>query len=106
MPRCWFLVCSSSLPFLRANTSTVNRKMLVAMRPQQSSPSTMLTVAKRGLNSGNQPFVPINPNIQSVRELPEDRILLPQMSQLDGEYVILVTPAKPVGESEFSVLIK
>ncbi|KAH6675735.1 hypothetical protein B0J14DRAFT_371551 [Halenospora varia] len=76
-----------------------NRNMLVAMKPTGSSPSTMLTVAKRAANSTNGQFVPINQDTQSVRELPEDRIQLPAMAQLDGQYIILVTDAKAVGGS-------
>lgn len=43
--------------------------------------------------------MPINPDVQIVRELPEDRIQIPGLTQLDGQYIILVTTPKPVGES-------
>ena len=65
--------------------------MLVALRPAGSSPSTMLTVAKRAVNASSDPFMPVNKDAQVVRELPEDRIQLPGMMQLDGQYIILVT---------------
>jgi len=69
------------------------------MKPSGSSPSTMLTVAKRALNATSGQFLPLNPGVQVVRELPEDRIQVPGMDQLDGQYVILVGEPKAVGES-------
>ena len=71
--------------------------MLVALRPGGSSPSTMLTVAKRALNSTSGQWMPVNANSQIVMELPEDRIEVSGLTQLDGQYVILVTDPKPVG---------
>jgi len=62
----------------------VNRNMLVALRPAGSSPSTMLTVAKRAVNASSGQFTPVNEDAQVVRELPENRIQLPGMMQLDG----------------------
>jgi len=75
----------------------VNRNMLVALKLAGSSPSTMLVVAKRSLNTSSEQFVPVNADAQVVRELPEDRILVPGVSQLDGQYVILITDPKSVG---------
>lgn len=74
--------------------------MLVAMKPAGSSPSTMLTFAKWALNATSGQFMPVNAGVQVVKELPEDRIHVPAMSQLDGQYIILVTDPKPVGESK------
>lgn len=79
----------------------VNRNMLVALRPAESSPSTMLTVAKRAVNASSGQFAPVNKDAQFVRELPEDRIQLPGMMQLDGQYIILVTNPKAVGGSKY-----
>jgi hypothetical protein len=73
--------------------------MLTALRPAGSSPSTMLTVAKRALNATSGQFMPVNPNLQTVRELPEDRIQIHNLNQLDGQYIILVTQPKAVGAS-------
>ena len=42
--------------------------------------------------------MPINPDVQVVRELPEDRIQIPGLAQLDGQYIVLVTNPKPVGK--------
>src|SRR6266536_1812647 len=75
----------------------VNRNMLAALKPAGSSPSTMLVVAKRSLNASSEQFIPVNTNAQVVRELPEDRILVSDVTQLDGQYVVLVTDPKPVG---------
>lgn len=75
--------------------------MLVAMKPSGSSPSTMLTVAKRALNATSGQFRPINPGVQVVHELPEDRIIVPGLDQLDGQYVILVGDPKAIGESKY-----
>jgi hypothetical protein len=74
--------------------------MLVALRPSGFSSSTMLTAAKRPLNATGGQYMPINPDVQVVRELPEDRIQIPSLTQLDGQYIILVTNPKPVGESK------
>ena len=41
--------------------------------------------------------MPVNANSQIVMELPEDRIEVSGLTQLDGQYVILVTDPKPVG---------
>lgn len=65
--------------------------MLVDMKPEGSSPSTMLVVAHRPLNSTSEQFLPTNASAQVVRELPEDRILVAGLKQLDGQYIILVT---------------
>ncbi|KAI9047636.1 hypothetical protein LZ554_008347 [Drepanopeziza brunnea f. sp. 'monogermtubi'] len=74
-------IVNTSAPFEKVDAEMdipFNRKMLVAMRPDGSSPSTML---------------------QYVRELPEDRIVVPQVNQLDGQYIILVGQPKAVGET-------
>jgi hypothetical protein len=94
--------CTSyaNLSLKQTNVLTVNRAMLTALRPAGSSPSTMLTVAKRALNATSGQFMPLNPNLQTVRELPEDRIQIQNVNQLDGQYIILVTQPKPVGASE------
>ncbi|CZS99040.1 uncharacterized protein RAG0_07538 [Rhynchosporium agropyri] len=76
-----------------------NRMMLAAMKPDGSSPSTMLMVARRPLNATSGTFLPFNQDSQYVRELPQDKVVLPQVSQLDGQYVLLVTQPKPVGET-------
>lgn len=60
----------------------------------------MLTVAKRAANSTSGMFMPLNQDTQEVRELPEDRIVLPGMTQLDGQYVILVTQPRAASGSE------
>lgn len=74
--------------------------MLTALRPAGSSPSTMLTVAKRALNATSGQFMPVNPDLQTVRELPEDRIQIQNVNQLDGQYIVLVTQPKAVGASK------
>ena len=69
--------------------------MLVALRPDGSSPTMMLTVAKRPLNaSASDVYEVINPASQTVRELSEDRIVVTGIQQVDGQYVVLVTPPK------------
>ncbi|KAM3078301.1 hypothetical protein ACMFMG_006189 [Clarireedia jacksonii] len=77
-----------------------NRNMLVALRPAGPSPSAMLTVAKRALNASSGQFMPLQRDMQFVRELPDDRIQLPVMTQLDGQYIILVTNPETVNSSE------
>jgi len=74
--------------------------MLVIMAPNGSSPSTMLTVGKRPLNATSGQFLPVNQDSQVVKELPEDRILVPNVGMLDGQYIILVTQPKAVAQSE------
>jgi hypothetical protein len=46
--------------------------------------------------------MPLIASSQVVRELPEDRIQIPGMTQLDGQYIILVTNPKAVGQSQSS----
>lgn len=65
--------------------------MLANLKPAGSSPTTMLTVAKRPLNATSGQFQPINADSQTVHELKEDRILVPGLMQLVGQYIILVT---------------
>ena len=78
-------------------TLPVNRNMLVAQRPGGSSPTTMLTVAKRPLNaSAATVFQLIDPKTLSVRELFEDRIVVSNIRQVDGQYVVLITPPNNV----------
>jgi hypothetical protein len=74
--------------------------MLANLKPAGSSPSTMLTVAKRALNATSGQFQPINANSQVVLELSEDRILVGGLTELDGQYIILVTPPKTVAQGE------
>jgi len=60
----------------------------------------MLTVGRRALNATSGQFLPFNPTLQTVRELPEDRIAIQGVTQLDGQYIILVTAPKDVGNSK------
>ena len=84
----------------RLTEPVVNRMMLAAMRPEGSSPSTMLTVGRRALNATSGTFLPFNRVVQFVKELPDDKVVVPQVTQLDGQYVILVTQPKAIGESK------
>lgn len=95
-----FVQFPPSLQSGSTHTFIVNRAMLTALRPAGSSPSTMLTVAKRALNATSGQFMPFNPDVQTVRELPEDRIQIQNVNRLDGQYIILVTQPKAVGESK------
>lgn len=70
------------------------------MLPNGASPTTMLTVAKRALNATSGQFMPINEASQVVNDLGEDRIAVPGMTQLDGQYVILVTPPKDMSQGK------
>jgi hypothetical protein len=63
----------------------------------------MLTVAKRALNDTNGQFTPFNPDLQTVRELPEDRIQIQGVNRFDGQYIILVTQPKAVGASKSDI---
>ncbi|TVY71549.1 hypothetical protein LSUE1_G006174 [Lachnellula suecica] len=89
-------IVNTSSPFSKIDAKMLvpfNRNMLVAMKPAGSSPTTMLTVAKRALNGTSGQFMPIDAARQKVLELPDDRIEVSGMTQLDGQYVILVTNA-------------
>ncbi|PBP19869.1 paired amphipathic helix protein Sin3a [Diplocarpon rosae] len=95
-------IVNTSAPFERVNAEMLvpfNRNMLVAMNPDGSSPSTMLTVGRRALNATSGQFLPFNRDAQYVRELPVDKVVVPQVTQLDGQYVILVGQAKSVGQT-------
>ncbi|KAK3940117.1 hypothetical protein QBC46DRAFT_354389 [Diplogelasinospora grovesii] len=77
-----------------------NRAMLVQKRPGGSSPSTMLVVAKRALNAKTTDKFQVMPmNTQAVNELPEDRITVRDVKQVDGEYILLITPPAGVANS-------
>jgi len=65
--------------------------MLAQMRPNGASPSTMLVVGRRALNATSGTFLPFNPGQQEVRELPEDRIVVRGVKDLDGQYLMMVT---------------
>ncbi|KAL8412762.1 hypothetical protein RB596_009357 [Gaeumannomyces avenae] len=70
-----------------------NRHMLMAFQPGPSSPADMLTVAKRPLNaSATTVFQQVSPKYRFVSGLPEDRIVISNIEQVDGQYVVLVTP--------------
>ncbi|KAG4419274.1 hypothetical protein IFR04_007593 [Cadophora malorum] len=98
-------IINTSAPMERVNAEMLvpfNRMMLAAMRPEGSSPSTMLTVGRRALNATSGTFLPFNRVVQFVKELPDDKVVVPQVTQLDGQYIILVTQPKAVGESNYS----
>ncbi|KAL2063426.1 hypothetical protein VTL71DRAFT_5231 [Oculimacula yallundae] len=95
-------IVNTSRPMERVDAEMLvpfNRMMLAAMRPDGSSPSTMLMVGRRALNATSGTFLPFNRDLQYVRELPEDKVVVPQISQLDGQYIILVTQPKAVAKS-------
>ncbi len=74
-------------------TEVVNRLMLLALRPGGSSPTTMLTVARRPLHApASTVYKMLDSANQKVVELSEDRIVVTNIAQVDGEYVLLVTP--------------
>ena len=67
--------------------------MLAQLRPGGSSPTTMLAVAHRPLNaSAATVYQVVDRASQQVHELSEDRIVVSNMRQVDGQYVVLVTP--------------
>ncbi|KAG7291190.1 hypothetical protein NEMBOFW57_001202 [Staphylotrichum longicolle] len=71
----------------------VNRLMLAALRPGGSSPTTMLAVARRPLHApASTVYEMIDPANQEVLELTEDRIVVTNITKVDGQYVVLVTP--------------
>lgn len=79
----------------RTLTSQVNRMMLAALLPAESSP--MLTVAMKPLNATKGMFMPTNSQSQKVYGMSEDRIVVPGMALLDGQYIILVTMGPGIG---------
>jgi len=66
--------------------------MLAQQRPYGASPTTMLQVGRRPLNATSGTFLPFNPGGQIVRELPEDRIMVTGVKDLDGQYIMMITP--------------
>ena len=66
--------------------------MLLALAPGGALPSSMLVAAKRPLLS-QAPFS-VMPDVsrQVVNELNQNTVVIRDMQQLDGEYVLLVTP--------------
>ncbi|KAI9840096.1 MAG: hypothetical protein M1838_004243 [Thelocarpon superellum] len=77
-----------------------NRMMLSNMLPGGASPTTQLVVARRDRDSTGV-YQPLEPDNQFVLELTEDRIRIPSITELDGQYVIFVTPSRvltsPIG---------
>jgi hypothetical protein len=80
------------LEILETNELEVNRQVLAAKRPNGSSPSTMLMVGRRALNATSGTFLPFNEGQQVVNELPEDRIYVSGVTQLDGQYLMMIIP--------------
>lgn len=68
--------------------------MLARLRPGGASPSAMLVVGRRALNATSGTFLPFNDGQQEVRELPEDRIIVRGVKDLDGQYLMMVTQPK------------
>ena len=68
--------------------------MLVQQRPYGASPTMMLQVGRRALNATSGTFLPFNPTAQLVRELPEDRIMVTGVKDLDGQYIMMITPPR------------
>lgn len=52
----------------------------------------MLQVGRRPLNATSGTFLSFNADKQIVRELPEDRIMVKGVTDLDGQYIMMVTP--------------
>lgn len=65
--------------------------MLVQKRPYGASPTMQLQVGRRPLNATSGTFLPFNPGSQVVRELPEDRIMVTGVTDLDGQYIMMIT---------------
>ena len=80
---------------------TVNRMILANLKPGGSSPTTMFTIAKRALNATSGQFQPFNANAQVIHELTEDRISVRGVTELDGQYIILVTAPKNVAQGYY-----
>lgn len=77
-------------------TLLVNRNKLLSQQPGRLTPTMMLAVAKRPLNSSASAlFQPIESARLSVVELFEGGVVVSNIQQVDGQYVILRTP--PLG---------
>jgi hypothetical protein len=79
--------------------------ILANLKPEGSSPTTMLTIAKRALNATSGQFQPFNANAQVVRELTDDRISVGEVNELDGQYIILVTAPKNVAQGNYTFIL-
>lgn len=64
----------------------------------------MLTVAKRALNATTGQFQAVNN--QLVKELSEDRIVVKGLTQLDGQYIVLVTAPNNVAQRKSHLSVK
>ena len=85
-------VSSNAFHRLLTAGAIVNRLMLLALRPGGSSPTAMLTVARRPLRApASTVYKMIDFANQKVIELTEDRVVVTNITQVDGEYVLLVT---------------
>ncbi|RDW61324.1 hypothetical protein BP5796_11216 [Coleophoma crateriformis] len=86
-------VVNTSDPNVRVNSRVnvpFNRAMLAALKSNGTSPSQSLMVARRALNATTEKFTPIPRAQQTVNEQPEDRIAIQGLTQLDGQYIIMV----------------
>ncbi|KAI0149243.1 hypothetical protein BJ166DRAFT_582462 [Pestalotiopsis sp. NC0098] len=71
-----------------------NRQVLARLLPAGSSSNTTLSVARRPLDTGSPFEVACDIKQQVMNGAPDDRIMVSQLSSLDGEYVILVPSAQ------------
>ncbi|OCK78723.1 hypothetical protein K432DRAFT_301395 [Lepidopterella palustris CBS 459.81] len=67
-----------------------NRAMFQSLRNTDTPPTDQLLVAKRPLEDTTGQFVPLIPENQEVINAPEDRIRVPGITDIDGQYVVLV----------------
>ncbi|KAF4635015.1 hypothetical protein G7Y89_g3081 [Cudoniella acicularis] len=91
-------IVNSSDPSMKISATMLvpfNRAMLMALQPAGSTTLPMLSVGKRALNATSGQFLPMNANAQVDSELNQDRIEVPNVTQLNGQYLLLVT--KPAG---------
>ncbi|KAM6505347.1 hypothetical protein FSOLCH5_014572 [Fusarium solani] len=68
--------------------SLINRGMIAANMLNATNGLPRLTVARRSLDATGK-FAPLAPEAQAML-ISEDRIKLPGLSQLDGQYILLV----------------
>ncbi|EMD96468.1 hypothetical protein COCHEDRAFT_1025009 [Bipolaris maydis C5] len=87
-------VVNTSMPTQKLNNAEIqvpfNRAMLVAKTLNSTDAEKRLVVAKRPLNATTESFTPLSPDTQGL-VASENRIKVSGLSQLDGQYVLLVT---------------
>lgn len=83
-------IYSPSLPSHQPSQANETQSQHAPSATSSSSPSTIPTIGRRALIATSGIFLPFSRDVQSVRQLPVDRIVVAGVEMLDGQFVVLV----------------